>query len=100
VKKRREKSRGFSRGRKIYPPSFGGKELGNMVTPMTEITDRVVADLLEDPRTKNARIDVGCTQNVCTLSGTVKSEAIREAAEEIARRQPGVVTVINELKVT
>jgi hypothetical protein len=29
----------------------------------------------------------------------VKSEAIREAAEEIARRDPGVVTVINELKV-
>jgi osmotically-inducible protein OsmY len=66
---------------------------------MTELTDRVVADLLEDPRTKDARLDVGCTQGVCTLSGTVKSEAVREAAEEIARRQPGVVTVINELKV-
>ena len=70
-----------------------------MVSPMTDITDRVTAALLEDSRTKNAMIDVGCTQNVCTLSGTVKSEAIREAAEEIARRQPGVVTVINELKV-
>ena len=70
-----------------------------MVSPMTDITDRVVTALLEDSRTKDARIDVGCTQSVCTLSGTVKSEAIREAAEEIARRQPGVVTVINELKV-
>jgi osmotically-inducible protein OsmY len=53
-----------------------------------------------DPRTKNAGIEVASNQGVVTLTGTVKSEAIREAAEDIARRQEGVVTVINELKVT
>ena len=70
-----------------------------MVSPMTDITDRVMVALLDDPRTRNAGIDVGSTQGVVTLTGTVKSEAIREAAEDIARRQPGVITVINELTV-
>ena len=70
-----------------------------MVSPMTSATDRVTEALLNDPRTRDAGIEVACTQGVATLTGRVKSEAVREAAEEIARRQEGVITVINELKV-
>ena len=71
-----------------------------MVSPITSsITDLVIEALMGDPRTKNAGIEVACTQGVVTLSGTVKSEAIREAAEKIARSQTGVITVINELKI-
>ena len=70
-----------------------------MISPMTGTTDLVIEAFLKDPRTKNAGIEVASTQGVITLSGTVKSEAIREAAEEITRRQEGVITVINELKI-
>ena len=70
-----------------------------MVSPMTSTTDLVIEALMNDPRTKNAGIEVACTQGVVTLSGTVKSTAIQEAAEEIARGQTGVITVINELKI-
>ena len=55
--------------------------------------------LLEDPRTTEAILDVANNRGVITLTGTVDSEEIRQAAEEIARQQPGVLTVVNELKV-
>lgn len=55
--------------------------------------------LLEDPRTTEAILDVANNRGVVTLTGTVDSEEIRQAAEEIARQQPGVLTVVNELKV-
>jgi hyperosmotically inducible protein len=70
-----------------------------MVTPLTSLTDRVMEALMNDPRTRNEPIEVATTQNMITLTGTVKSAEVREAAEEIARRQEGVATVINELKV-
>ncbi|HEX6304474.1 MAG TPA: BON domain-containing protein [Anaerolineales bacterium] len=55
--------------------------------------------LLEDPRTTEAILDVANNRGVITLTGTVDSEEIRQAAEEIARQQQGVLTVVNELKV-
>lgn len=55
--------------------------------------------LLEDPRTTEAILDVANNRGVVTLTGTVDSEEIRQAAEEIARQQQGVLTVVNELKV-
>lgn len=55
--------------------------------------------LLEDPRTTEAILDVANNRGVITLTGAVDSEEIRQAAEEIARQQQGVLTVVNELKV-
>jgi osmotically-inducible protein OsmY len=55
--------------------------------------------LLEDPRTGDAIIDVANDRGIVTLTGTVASEEIRQAAEEIARDNRGVITVVNELKV-
>ncbi len=65
-----------------------------------ELTDRVTAALLEDPVTKNARIDVVNERGIVTLKGTVDKENIRQTAEMIARKQAGVITVINEIKVS
>ena len=70
-----------------------------MVSPMASITDRVMEALDADPRMKGTNIEVACTGSIVTLSGTVKSQAASDAAEEIARSQSGVATVINELKV-
>lgn len=61
--------------------------------------DRVFAALASDPRTKEAAIEVANDRGIITLAGKVKSNEARQAAEEIARQQAGVVTVINELKV-
>lgn len=55
--------------------------------------------LLNDPRTKKSVIDVAFNQGSVTLTGVVKSADIIKVAEEIARAQPGVLMVINELKV-
>ena len=65
-----------------------------------ELTDRVTTALLEDPVTKNAQIDVMNERGIVTLKGTVDKENIRQTAEMIARKQAGVITVINEIKVS
>lgn len=61
--------------------------------------DRVVQALMSDPRTKDVTIDVIDEHGIVTLRGTVDREHIRQAAEEIARKQEGVITVINEIKI-
>jgi osmotically-inducible protein OsmY len=55
--------------------------------------------LLRDPRTGEAAIDVSSAGGAVTLSGWVSSEGIRQAAEDIVRRQKGVITVINDLEI-
>jgi osmotically-inducible protein OsmY len=70
-----------------------------MVSPITTVTNRVLENLQDDPRTKDAVIDATFHQGTLTLTGTVKSEAVRQAAQEIARNDPGVTNVVNEIKV-
>lgn len=70
-----------------------------MVTPITSITDRVVEALQDDPRTKDEVIEVSYSQGTLTLTGTVKTEEARRAAEEKAREDEKVIQVVNELKV-
>ena len=70
-----------------------------MVMPTTSTADRVMEALQNDPRTKGAIIDVAASGGIVTLSGKVKSQQVREAAEEIARGQSDVLSVVNELKV-
>lgn len=71
-----------------------------MVTHVPSATERILEALQDDPRTKDALIEVAFGQGVATLTGTVKSEEVRLAAEEIVRSQPSVITVISELKVS
>jgi osmotically-inducible protein OsmY len=66
---------------------------------MTDITDRVMRALMEDPELNKADIDVSTNQSIVTITGTVKTAAARDRAEEIANSQPGVIKVINEIKV-
>ncbi|NLG71050.1 MAG: BON domain-containing protein [Chloroflexi bacterium] len=70
-----------------------------MVTSISGLSSTIMQALQEDDRTRGAIIDVTASGGVVTLSGDVASETIRMAAEEIARQQPGVVQVINELRV-
>ncbi len=70
-----------------------------METAMHSVTKQITDALMNDPRTKGCIIDVGYNQGVVILTGTVKSASMSQAAEEIARSTPGVLSVTNELKV-
>jgi uncharacterized protein YrrD len=63
------------------------------------VTAHVTAALADDPMTDMAVIDVISEQGLVTLKGQVDSVEIRQAAEEIAKKQPGVVSVVNALEV-
>ena len=60
---------------------------------------RVANALMEDPRTEEAIIDVANERGIITLTGSVDSEETRQAAEQIARDDQGVISVVNALKV-
>ena len=64
-----------------------------------KVTKDVSDALLKDPRTKHAIIDVGFNRGIIVLTGNVKDNKTRQAAEEIALEQPDVLQVVNELKV-
>ena len=63
------------------------------------IQTRVLNALLTDPRTSVSVIEVLNASGIVTLKGQVDSAEIREAAEEIAANQPGVLSVVNALEV-
>jgi osmotically-inducible protein OsmY len=63
------------------------------------IESRVMHALLSDPRTDISVIEVRNSDGVVTLKGQVDSAEIKEAAEEIAASQPGVLSVTNSLEV-
>ena len=44
---------------------------------LMEVVDRVMDALIEDPRTKNAKIDAANDCGILTLSGTVDHEYIQ-----------------------
>ncbi len=70
-----------------------------MEASVSNLTKQVSEALMKDPRTKGAVIDVGNNHGIVILTGTVKTPAMLQTAEEIAREQPGVISVVNELKV-
>ncbi len=71
----------------------------NALTSDTELTARIVTALAQDERTSLLTIEVAVDRGIVTLRGTVPTAEHKEAAEAITRAIPGVVTVINELKV-
>jgi hypothetical protein len=65
-----------------------------------KLTQAVEARLVADERTRDAVIQVSSAASELTLQGSVDSEGIKEAADQIARSTPGATLVINELVVT
>jgi osmotically-inducible protein OsmY len=70
-----------------------------METSVSSIIQQICEALEKDPLTRKAVIEVGFNQGIVTLTGSVKSPGMIKAAEKIARSHPGVVSVVNELKV-
>jgi osmotically-inducible protein OsmY len=69
-----------------------------MAALISDLEKRVNEALLNDPRTKDAIVEVIHQYGILTLRGSVDSNATREAVEEVAR-QHGEVPVMNELRV-
>jgi phosphate starvation-inducible protein PhoH len=65
-----------------------------------KLSQAVEARLVADERTRDAVIEVSSADGDITLRGSVDSEAIKEAAEQIAQTTPGVTLVTSELAVT
>ncbi|MEX2272909.1 MAG: BON domain-containing protein [Vicinamibacterales bacterium] len=63
------------------------------------ITAAVKTRLLADRDVAGLRIDVDTSGKVVTLTGNVKTAAQIAEAEKIARETPGVIRVVNNLKV-
>jgi uncharacterized protein YrrD len=64
-----------------------------------DVGGRISRALAEDARTRQFVIEAICDRGTVTLQGQVDSPATRNAAEEIARSQPDVHTVVNELTI-
>jgi uncharacterized protein YrrD len=63
-----------------------------------DVKYRVARALDEDPRTADEPIEVTFERGIVTLGGFVASPQARAAAEVIAATQPGVISVVNTLK--
>lgn len=63
------------------------------------ITAAVKTRLLADPDVAGLRVDVDTRGKVVTLNGNVKTAAQIAEAEKIARETPGVLRVVNNLKI-
>ena len=70
-----------------------------MSAKLSILVQRVRAALQNDSRTHDAAVDVVEEGGSITLTGTVATENGRQAAGEIARKQEGVIQVINELQI-
>jgi uncharacterized protein YrrD len=77
----------------------GVVDVDNQLETDTAIAARVTAALADDPDTSLADIQVVSDRGVVGLSGKADSEAVRDLAETLTEDQPGVVEVINEIKV-
>ena len=73
-------------------------EASNVTVRHSKVVERVATALEDEPRLRGATIDAVDENGVVTLTGTVSSEDVRHAAEEIAQQQEGVIQIINELQ--
>jgi osmotically-inducible protein OsmY len=64
-----------------------------------DLNDRLLKALAASPQTKDAAIEVVNENGLITLVGEVDSRETRQAVEQTVANEPGVISVINNLKV-
>ena len=64
-----------------------------------DLNDRLLKALAASPQTKEAAIEVINENGLITLVGEVDSRETRQAVEQTIANEPGVISVINNLKV-
>jgi hyperosmotically inducible protein len=63
------------------------------------LTAKIKSKMALDDTVQSRSIDVSTTDHVVTLTGTVRSQAERERAVQLARETAGVTRVVDNLKV-
>jgi hyperosmotically inducible protein len=81
------------------PTTGVGDPSAGALTSDAGITSQVKAKLLADTDVSGLRIDVDTSNRVVTLTGTVKTEAEKTEALQIARQVEGVTSVTDRLTV-
>ena len=66
---------------------------------MNTLRESVQKALTDDPRTREAAIEILNENGIITLSGMVPHNKTSEAAESIVKEVDGVVSVVNEIQV-
>lgn len=65
----------------------------------TKLAKKIAEELQADDQTSESPIEVSDDNGVITLSGTALSNEARRAAGDVAKAQPGVISVVNDLTV-
>ena len=76
-----------------------GRSTGRYIDDQS-ITGKVKTELTKDKTSNLTRIAVKTNSGVVYLEGVVDSEADRARAEQITRRVPEVLSVVNQLQVS
>lgn len=75
----------------------------NQVTANSEremaLNDRLLKALAASPQTSEAAIEVINENGFITLTGEVDTPETRQAVREIVANEPGVISVVNNLKI-
>jgi len=85
-------------GKTVDKTKEGAEKTGEVVTD-TWIDSRIKTKMVGQDLLKDSDIHVSTTDHVVTLTGSVKSEAGRAKAAEIARGVEGVKEVVNKIAV-
>jgi len=64
------------------------------------LNDRLFKALATNPETKDAAIEVINKNGFITLAGEVDTPKTRQAIRQVVANEPGVISIINNLKVT
>jgi osmotically-inducible protein OsmY len=65
-----------------------------------ELNDRLLRALAASPQTRDAAIEVINENGLITLVGEVDSSEIRQAIRQVVANEPGVISVVNNLRIT
>ena len=65
--------------------------------PDADVLHDVVEGLVKDPRCKDVRVGVAVDDDVVTLTGEVRSLAVKRHVEQLVQRLPGVLAVASEV---
>lgn len=94
-----DRNRGREIGARVGETVAVGANAAERAMSNAQLTAKIKAKMALDDRVRALAIDVDTSGDVVTLSGTVRSDAERQRALQLARETDGVRSVIDRLEV-
>lgn len=63
------------------------------------VYDRVIRNLVNDPRLKTNALEVAVVEGVVTIRGLVETEKLRVRVDKVVRKTKGAKKVVNQVRV-